>query len=104
MPINRTLKYLRRWLVLVILVALHVGSIAWRVQKVRANEDEQEQARTAMRRGTPTVAVAPVTRQVMQQTVDELVSLRAPLNVNISSKVVGRLRSLYHFEGDSVRQ
>jgi membrane fusion protein (multidrug efflux system) len=100
---NRTLTRIRRWLFLLLFVGLLGGSIAWRVGQVRAKQEEQAKQRTAARGRVPTVAVAPVVRHTLEEAVEELVSLRAPLNVNVAAKVSGRILTLKHFEGDSVR-
>jgi RND family efflux transporter MFP subunit len=100
---NRTWTHIRRWVGVLLFIVLLGGSIAWRVGQVRAKQEEQAKQRTAARSRMPTVAVAPVTRRSLEETVEELVSLRAPLNVNVASKVSGRILTLKHFEGDSVR-
>src|SRR5262249_46999663 len=71
--------------------------------QVRARQEEQAKQRTAARGRTPAVAVAPVTRRTVEEAIEELVSLRAPLNVNVAAKVSGRILMLKHFEGDAVR-
>lgn len=101
---NQTWSHIRGWVVLALFIILLGGSIAWRVGQVRAKQAEQAQQRTAARSRTPTVAVVPVRRQTLEEVVEELVSLRAPLNVNVAAKVSGRILTLKHFEGDSVRQ
>jgi HlyD family secretion protein len=56
-----------------------------------------------MRDRAAIVAVARATRRDFQTEIEELASIRAPLNVNVAAKVSGRIDYLRGYEGDRVR-
>jgi HlyD family secretion protein len=87
---------------LLLLIAL-AGSLAWRVQQVQLKAAEMAQSHAAMRERVATVTVARATRRDLQTEIEELATIRAPLNVNVAAKVSGRIDFLRGYEGDRVR-
>lgn len=79
------------------------GGLAWRVQQVQLKAAENAQARAGARLRAANVTVAPVVRRDLETQVEELVTIRAPLNVNVAAKVSGRIEYLKVHEGDRVR-
>jgi RND family efflux transporter MFP subunit len=93
-----------RYLIPVLLLAALAASLAWRVQQVQLKAAEQEKSRSAGRNRATTVQAAPVIQRDLITEIEELATIRAPLNVNVGAKVIGRLEYLKGYEGDAVRQ
>lgn len=87
---------------LLLLIAL-AASLAWRVQQVQLKATEMAQSRATMRDRAAMVTVARAVRRNLQTEIEELASIRAPLNVNVAPKVSGRIDYLCGYEGDRVR-
>jgi RND family efflux transporter MFP subunit len=92
-----------RYLIPVLFLVALAASLAWRVQQVQIKAAEQERTRSAARGRATTVQVAEVARRDLVTEVEELATIRAPLNVNVAAKVSGRLDFLKGYEGDAVR-
>jgi RND family efflux transporter MFP subunit len=95
---------LNRWIIPGFFLLILAASLIWRVQQVQTKAAETATARSQPRGRAATVMALPVTRQDLTREIEELVTIRAPLNVNVASKVSGRIELLQVNEGDRVQR
>jgi RND family efflux transporter MFP subunit len=95
---------LNRWIIPGLFLVILAASLVWRVQQVQTRAAETSQSRSQMRGRAQMVMAVPVQRRTLSREIEELVTIRAPLNVNVAPKVSGRLEFLQVHEGDRVKR
>ena len=93
----------RRFYILIPFLAL-ILLIGWRLGEKRAEFSAQQEQRAARMKSPPSVVVSPVMVRDIVHTYEATGTVEAPLNVNIASKVTGRIESLPFREGDKIRK
>src|SRR3712207_4262720 len=93
---------MKRWLYVVIPVLLLAGLIGWRMSQKRAEAAREQKAAQAMRSAPALVETAAVRRQDIIKTFQAVGNVEAPLAVDVTPKVMGRILSLTVREGDRV--
>jgi HlyD family secretion protein len=81
-----------------------VVSLGWRLQQVQIKAAETAKARSQGGGRATMVVAAPALRRDLTREIEELVTIRAPLNVNVAAKVSGRIELLQVHEGDRVKR
>jgi len=94
----------KRWLVALIPVVLIGAPVAWRLYERQAQSAAEAAQRSARAGFAPTVSLAPVEVRDITRIFKATGSVEAPLNVEIASKVTGRIEYLQVREGDRVRK
>ncbi|HVK04958.1 MAG TPA: efflux RND transporter periplasmic adaptor subunit [Armatimonadaceae bacterium] len=93
---------MKRWLFVLLSVVVLGSLIAWRLSQKRA-EAAAEEKRTAARRSAPLIVeTAPVQRRDVVLSFQAPGSVEAPLAVDVTPRVTGRITALTVREGDRV--
>ena len=93
---------MKRWIGILLTVALLAGLIGWRLKGKAAVVAAQKAAITARQKAPAAVTVATVLLTDVAHTYTGIGSVESPFNVRISSKVNGRVDYLQKREGDAV--
>lgn len=94
---------MKRWSYVLVPGIILLALIAWRISTKWKDAAEQAAMMSARAKAPPVVAVTPVVRRDIVHTFDGVGSVQSPFNVNIASKVTGRIEYLQLQEGDPVK-
>jgi multidrug resistance efflux pump len=94
---------MKRWIYVVVPALILAGLIGWRLSQKRAEAAKEQAAGQRMRSAPALVETATVKRGNVVKTFEAVGSVEAPLAVDVSPKVIGRIRYLGVREGDRVR-
>lgn len=94
---------MKRYLYILIPVALLVGLIAWRLRTKTSEQAQQNKAAQARKNAPANVTVVAAQRQDLVQSYESIGNVESPFNVKLASKITGRIDYLQAREGDRVR-
>nr|CAA9261955.1 hypothetical protein AVDCRST_MAG63-2471 [uncultured Armatimonadetes bacterium] len=93
---------MKRWVYILFSVVVLASLIGWRLSQKRAEAAKSEAAGNAMRNAPALVETAALKRQDIVKTFEAVGSVEAPLAVDVTPKVTGRILYLGVREGDRV--
>lgn len=95
---------MKRWLVIIIPIAVLGSLISWRLGQERNDLAEQNQQRSAGGQMPAMVTLASAELRDIVSTYEATGSVEAPMSVKIAPKITGRISFLEVHEGDRVRK
>lgn len=93
---------MKRWILVMLLLGSLLGLIGWRVRLKQNDALAQIQQKEKRQKNPPLVGVTEVTERDIIQDFEAVGSVEAPYNVQMSSKITGRIEYLQVHEGDVV--
>ncbi len=94
---------MKRWIGIIIVGALLIGMVAWRLKGKSEATAAQALAIQARAKAAPLVSLSTVAVRDIGRSYAGIGSVESPFNVKISTKVTGRIEYLTKREGDAVK-
>ncbi|HEY3412536.1 MAG TPA: efflux RND transporter periplasmic adaptor subunit [Armatimonadota bacterium] len=95
---------MKRWIAIVIPVAVLLGLVGWRLEQKTAAAADQAKSRDQRKNAPVPVTTVSATRRDIVQRFESIGNVESPFNVKIAPKTTGRLTFLEVREGDRVTQ